>query len=78
MKKYDVQSAVGKPLDALPLAERVALTGKWIALEIYTPETLPLRIIEAVGDSARDCLRELRARGMDPLRFEFLLLPPAY
>lgn len=69
---------MGKPLDALPLAERVALTGKWIALEIYTPETLPLRIIEAVGDSARDCLHTLRGRGMDPLRFEFLLLPAAY
>ena len=77
-KNEDLGFAVGKPLDSLALSERVLLTGKWIALEIYTPETLPLRVIEAVGESARDCALALRGRGVDPLRFEFLLLPPAY
>jgi hypothetical protein len=70
--------AVGKPLDGLALRDRVLLTGKWIALEIYTPQTLPLRVIEAVGESARECIEALLGRGIDPFRFEFLLLPAAY
>lgn len=69
---------VGKPLDGLSLKERVALTGKWIALEVYTPETLPLRTIEACGDSSRECIRQLQGRGLDAARFEFQLMGPAY
>ena len=69
---------VGKPLDSLPVKDRVRLTGKWVALEIYTPETLPLRIIEAAGDSAADCVKQLRARNLDPSRYEFSLVPPPY
>jgi hypothetical protein len=49
-----------------------------IALEIYTPETTPLRRIEAIGDSAADCISQLRARGLDPANFEFTRLTPPY
>jgi len=69
---------VGQPLDALSLQERASLTGKWIALELYTPETLPVRIIEAFGASAGDCIAQLRARNLDPAHYEFTLLPPPY
>ncbi|MDQ6678604.1 MAG: hypothetical protein M3Z09_15070 [Acidobacteriota bacterium] len=69
---------IGQPLDALSLRDRAALTGKWIALELYTPETLPLRIIEAIGASSGDCAAQLRARHLDPVRYEFTLLPPPY
>ncbi|MGA2576922.1 MAG: hypothetical protein ABSH24_12945 [Bryobacteraceae bacterium] len=74
----DPQRAIGRSPDRLSLDERRALTGKYIALEIYTPEDLPLRRIEAIGDSVAECARQLVARGLDPLRFEFSRLAPAY
>ena len=69
-------NAVGRCPDHLTLQERTALAGKYVALEIYTPETLPLRTIEAIGDSLEECVRMLRERGLDPRRFEFTRLRP--
>jgi len=43
----DPKQAIGHAPEDLNLQERKALTGKMIALEIYSPETLPLRRIEA-------------------------------
>ena len=74
----DPQLAIGRSPDRLTLHERRALTGKYIALEIYTPEDLPLRRIEAIGDSVQECVAQLAARGLDPIRFEFTRLGPAY
>ncbi len=54
------------------------LTGKHVALEVYTPEALPLRRIEAIGDSLEECLRMLKGRGLDPRKFEFTRLYPPY
>jgi hypothetical protein len=68
---------IGRSPERLTLEERFRLAGKYIALEIYTPKTVPLRRIEAIGDSTRDCVQALESRGLDPWRFEFdLLLPP--
>ena len=72
------QGAIGRSPDRLSLDERRALTGKYIALEIYTPEDLPLRRIEAIGDSVPECARQLVGRGLDPVRFEFSRLGPPY
>ena len=74
----DPQRAIGRSPDRLNLDERHALTGKYIALEIYTPDELPLRRIEAIGESVADCVRQLSARGLDPMRFEFSRLAPPY
>ena len=74
----DPQLAIGRSPDRLSLDERRALTGKYIALEIYTPEDLPLRRIEAIGDSVPECARQLAGRGLDPVRFEFTRLAPPY
>jgi hypothetical protein len=74
----DPQRAIGRSPDRLSLEERLALTGKYIALEIYRPEDLPLRRIEAIGDSVQECMRQLAARGLDPIRFEFSRLGPPY
>lgn len=74
----DPKRAIGHAPEDLTLEERLALSGKIIALEIYTPDTLPLRRIEAIGDSVGDCVGQLRARGLDPLHFEFTRLTPAY
>ncbi len=67
----DLRRFLGREPERLSLAEREALSGKWIALEIYTPQTLPLRRIEAIGESVADCARQLNERGLDPRRFEF-------
>jgi hypothetical protein len=72
------ERAIGRNPDQLNLEERAALAGKYIALEIYTPEVLPLRRIEAIGDSIEQCVRMLSDRGLDPQRFEYSRLAPAY
>ena len=74
----DPQQALGRSPDRLTLAERHAWAGQFIALEIYTPKDLPLRRIEAIGDSAAACLRQLVERGLDPARFEIERLGPPY
>jgi hypothetical protein len=74
----DPKRAIGHAPEDLTLEERLALTGKIIALEIYTPDILPLRRIEAIGDSVGECVGQLRARGLDPVNFEFSRLGPPY
>ena len=74
----DPRQALGRNPDRLTLTERHALAGKTIALEVYSPATFPFRTIEAIGDSLGACIRMLRERGLDPRRFEYSLLHPAY
>jgi len=70
--------ALGRGPDQLTLEERLELAGKYVAFEIYTPEATPLRRIEAIGDSIDECLRMLKGRGLDPMKFEFTRLAPPY
>jgi hypothetical protein len=70
--------AIGRAPDQLSIAERTELTGKYIALEVYTPDALPLRRIEAIGDSIDECVRVLQSRGLDPRHFEYTRITPAY
>ena len=72
------EAAVGRAPEELELGQRLALAGKWIALEVYTPATLPLRRIQAVGDSVADCIRQLETQSLDPERFEFSVLQKPY
>jgi len=76
--REDTSRVIGRAPDRLPLEDRIRLAGKFIALEIYSPETLPLVQIEAIGDSLADCIRMLKGRGLDPANFEFRLLPRPY
>jgi len=69
---------IGKPLDSLTAAERWKYAGAWIALELYTPQSMPLRVIASVGASAAECITALRAQGLDPTRFEYLPLVQPY
>jgi hypothetical protein len=75
---HDPARAIGRSPERLTLAERLALTGKYVALPVYSPQTLPLRRIEAIGDSLGECLRNLRSRGLNPRDFEFTRLAPPY
>lgn len=74
----DPQRAIGRAPENLTLEERFALVGKYIALEVYSPATLPLRRIEAIGDSVTECIRQLESRGLDAENFEFTRLSSPY
>ena len=74
----DSKKHLGRAPERLTPEEQQALTGKFIALEIYSPATLPLRRIEAIGDSVEQCIQQLAARGLDPKQFEFTRLKPAW
>ena len=76
MSRIDPNGVIGRAPEQLSLEQRAALAGKFIALEIYSPQTLPLRLIRAIGDSAEDCIRQLSASGLNPRNFEFLPLAP--
>jgi hypothetical protein len=69
---------MGKPFDGLTAAERWKHAGVWVALELYTPQSMPLRQIAAAGASAEECMAQLSALGLDPTRFEFLPLSQPY
>ena len=69
---------IGRSFDSLSLDHRWALAGRWIAVELYSPQRLPLRVMEAIGADARDCIRQLRERGLDPARFEYSPVPQPY
>jgi hypothetical protein len=74
----DSRAAIGRNPDRLTLEERTALAGKYVAMEMYTPEATPLRRIEAIGDSIEACVRMLKERGLDAGRFEFTRLAWPY
>jgi len=74
----DPRNAIGREPELLSLEERFAWAGKCVALEIYSPQTTPLRRIEAIGGSIQECVRQLQERGLDPARFEFSLLTRPY
>ena len=69
---------IGRFPDRLSIAERKTLTGKWYATEIYNTTDIPLRRIEAVGASPADCFAQLRTRSLDPRKFEFQVVTPAF
>ena len=74
----DLSKFIGRALDGLPLADRWKLSGFWIATELYSPQRLPLRVMEAIGANARDCIDQLQGRGLDPTRFEYAPVPQPY
>ncbi|HUG81771.1 MAG TPA: hypothetical protein VML01_08905 [Bryobacterales bacterium] len=74
----DLAKFTGRSWDRLNLEERELLYGRYVAREMYTPKTLPLQRIEALGDSVEACVKMLQERGLDPLKFEFVRLEPSY
>jgi hypothetical protein len=65
---------VGLAPEQLSLRQARASEGLWAAFRVYTPETLPLRKIEAVGKTAAEALAAAAARGGDARQFEAVRL----
>jgi hypothetical protein len=76
--RTDLSKYLGRNPESLSLAERLEVAGSWFALELYDPATLPLRQIEAIGDSATACMQQLQARGLDPAKYELLPFKSPY
>ncbi len=76
--RVDPRKLVGLYPERLSIEQLTALAGYVVALELYTPETLPLRRIEAIGETAEECMAELAARGLDPRNFEYSMLKAPY
>jgi hypothetical protein len=68
----DLSRFIGRSPDSLTWRERLELTGTWVAFELYSPLTLPLRRFEAIGHSAAECRRQLLSRGLDATNYEFV------
>jgi hypothetical protein len=76
--RIDPGKLIGLSPERLSVKQAAALAGYVMALEVYTPETVPLRRIEAVAETAEGCMAELAARGLDPRRFEYVMLKVPY
>jgi hypothetical protein len=69
---------IGKSLDGVSVGDRWKLAGAWMATELYSPQRLPLRLMEAIGADAAECIRQLRQRALDPELFEYTPIPQPY
>ena len=78
MKTADTKALIGKPVDGFTLADQWRYSGIWVALELYTPQTLPMRVIAAAGASASECMAQLRDHGLDPAQYEYRPLVQPY
>ncbi len=78
LEGLDFKALIGKPVDGFTLADQWRFAGVWIALELYTPQTLPMRLIAAAGTSASECIAQLREQGLEPERFEYRPLAQPY
>ncbi len=74
----DPRTVVGLSPERLSIKQLTALAGYVVALEVYTPETVPVRRIEAIGETAEECMAELAQRGLDLRHFEYVLLKAPY
>ncbi len=74
----DLSELIGRAPDQLSLATRHAAVGSYIAMKVYSPQNLALQRIEAAGASVRECIDQLKERGLDPMDHEFSRLNPPF
>jgi hypothetical protein len=70
----DLSRFLGRSPERLSIPEMRELHGKWVAIEIYSPEVNPARVIVALGDSPDQCAAQLRVVGLDPQQHEYQLM----
>lgn len=57
--------------EQLSVGRFTALVGCVATVELYTPNGVPSRRIEAIMQTAKECVAELAARRLDTRRFEW-------
>lgn len=67
----NLANLIGQAPDRLDLPTREAVVGTYVAMQIYSPKNLALQRIEAAGASVRECVDQLKERGLDPFDYEF-------
>jgi hypothetical protein len=73
-----LEDALGFAPEQLSLPLREMLTGRWVALELYDPQRLPLRKILAIATTPAQCFAALKAQGLDLTQYEVIQLPAAF
>lgn len=73
-----LDAALGHAPEELSLPLREAVTGYWVALELYDPHRLPLRKIRAIATTSAACLAQLEAKGLDLRHYEAVRLTAAH
>ena len=73
-RQLDPNRFLNRSADSFNPSEWRAVHGLWAAYEIYSPQTTPLRTIQALGASAEECMRTVAAQGLDGCNFEYVPL----
>lgn len=68
----------GKSLDGLSVKDHWKLAGSWMATELYSPQRLPLRLMQVIGPDPASCIKQLRAQQLDPELYEYVPIPQPY
>ena len=73
-RQLDPNRFLKRSPDSFNPSEWRAVHGLWAAFEIYSPRTVPLRRIQALGASATECMGAVAAQGLAVSDFEYLPL----
>ncbi len=57
--------------ERLSVGRFTALVGCVATVELYTPDSAPFRRIEAIAETAKECMAGLAGRRLDTRRFEW-------
>ncbi len=60
--------------DSFRPSEWRAVHGLWAAFQLYSPQTTPLRRIQALGATASECMANIASQGLAVSNFEYVTL----
>lgn len=73
-RELDPSRFLNRSPDSFSPAEWRAVHGLWAAFELYSPQTTPLRRIQALGASSSECMGTIAAQGLAVTNFEYVPL----
>ncbi len=72
--ELDTSRFLNRSPDSFNPSEWRAVHGLWAAFELYSPQTTPLRRIQALGTNAAECMETLAVQGLPVTSFEYVPL----
>ena len=73
-KELDASRFLHRSPDSFQPSEWRAVHGLWAAFELYSPQTTPLRRIQALGATAAECMASIAGQGLPASNFEYVKL----